>query len=69
MGGIPEIIEDKKTGLLTTPANPLSLAEAIKKITSHDNIEMVEENYKNIKENFNLQQTLKKTKDIYQKLF
>jgi len=68
VGGIPEIIEDKKTGLLVNPADPLSLAKAIKEIDII-NEEMLEKNYQNIKNNFNLQKTLEKTKNIYTKLF
>ncbi|MFC1757080.1 glycosyltransferase [Patescibacteria group bacterium] len=35
VGGIPEIIEDKKTGLLVNPANALKLKEAIKKLENN----------------------------------
>lgn len=71
VGGIPEIISDQKTGLLTTPANPLSLAEAIKKIVSQTELckTMTDENYDNIKNNFSLRQTLNKTEELYLKLF
>jgi glycosyltransferase involved in cell wall biosynthesis len=71
VGGIPEILDAKKTGLLTTPANPLSLVEAIKKITSDKNLaeKMTEANYKNIQENFDLRKTLQKTEEVYLKMF
>ena len=70
VGGIPEIIADEQTGLLTTPANPLSLAENMQKIVKLASIEqMVEDNYQNIQTNFNLQKTLSETENLYLKLF
>ncbi len=70
VGGIPEIITDEQTGLLTKPANPLSLAENMKKIVRLTNIEqMKEEAYQNIKTNFNLDKTLRETENLYLKLF
>lgn len=70
VGGIPEIITDEQTGLLTTPANPLSLAENMQKIVKLTNIEqMVENNYQNIQTNFNLDKTLAETETLYLKLF
>jgi glycosyltransferase involved in cell wall biosynthesis len=68
VGGIPEIITDKETGLLIEPADPQALAEAIKSIVNSQS-EMIENNYQNIKNNFSLQKSLAKTKDIYSKLF
>ena len=68
VGGVAEIITDQVNGLLVEAANPLALAEAIKNISNY-NPEMIAKNYQNIKENFSLQQTLEKTKEIYSKLF
>ncbi|MBT7552833.1 glycosyltransferase [bacterium] len=71
VGGIPEIITDEKTGLLTTPANPLSLAKAIKKIARDKNLadKLAERNKENIKHNFNLEKTLSETEKVYLKLY
>jgi len=71
VGGLPEIITNEKTGLLITPANPLSLAQAMEKMSQdHDLSEkFAESNYQNIKNNFNLQNTLDKTEELYLKLF
>lgn len=71
VGGIPEILEDEKTGLLTTPGNPLSLQNAIKKLTADDNLanKLAEKNKDNIKQNFNLNNTLAETEELYLKLF
>lgn len=68
VGGIPEIIKDHETGMLVDPANPLSLANAIQKI-DRINLNMLEKNYNNIKNNFNLQKTLPETENIYKRLF
>jgi glycosyltransferase involved in cell wall biosynthesis len=38
VGGIPEIIEDKKTGLLVNPANHIELTEALKKLIEDKNL-------------------------------
>ena len=71
VGGVPEILTDKKTGLLTAPANPLSLAQAMEKIVSDPaaSRQMAEDNYQNITKNFSLKQTLAKTEELYSKLF
>ncbi len=71
VGGIPEIITDQQTGLLVTPANPLSLAQAMEKISSDQELarQMAENNYNNIIKNFSLEQTLQKTEELYLKLF
>lgn len=71
VGGVEEIIKDKETGLLVSPANPLSLAEAMEKITSDENLsaKLARNNHQNIKDNFNLKDTIKTTEMLYQKMF
>lgn len=71
VGGIPEIISDGKTGLLATVANPLALASAMRKLAKNKKLAdtLASENYKNILSNFNLADTLRKTEEIYCKLF
>lgn len=71
VGGIPEILTDEQTGLLTTPANPLSLAQAMEKIANQTELarQLADNNYKNITTNFSLKQTLVKTEELYWKLF
>ena len=68
VGGIPEIITNNETGILVDPADPLALAGAIKNI-KEINQDILEKNYQNIKENFNLKNTLEKTQELYTKLF
>ena len=71
VGGIPEILTNDKTGLVVPPANPLSLAEAMKKLDKDQALSntLAENNFKNIRENFGLQKTLTKTEELYLKLF
>ena len=65
-----KILTNEKTGLLTSPANPLSLVEAIKKLANSDDLsqKLAEENYQNINNNFDLNKTLKQTEEVYGKL-
>ncbi|MBT4349911.1 glycosyltransferase [bacterium] len=71
VGGIPEIITNNETGLLTTPANPLSLKAAMRKLAKDHNLadKIAEKNKENIKNNFSLEKTLHKTEELYLKLF
>ncbi|MBT6691307.1 glycosyltransferase [Candidatus Parcubacteria bacterium] len=71
VGGIPEVLSNEKTGLLTTPANPVSLVNAMRRLSKDQNLanQLADNNYKNVKENFSLSKTLKETEDLYLKLF
>jgi len=71
VGGIPEIIDHKKTGYLTTPANPLSLKEAMRTLAKDKNLadSLADNNAVNVRENFSLQKMLNKTEEAYLKLF
>jgi glycosyltransferase involved in cell wall biosynthesis len=71
IGGIPEIITNKQTGLLTTAANPLSLASAMRNLSKDNKLaqNLANNNYNNIINNFSLDKTLKKTEELYLKLF
>ncbi|MCB9802527.1 glycosyltransferase family 4 protein [Candidatus Nomurabacteria bacterium] len=71
VGGIPEIITNQETGLLTTPANPPSLLKAIKTLAADDNLatKLAKKNKENIEKNFSLTQTLEKIEEIYLRLF
>jgi glycosyltransferase involved in cell wall biosynthesis len=64
-------LTNDKTGLVVPPANPLSLAEAMKKLDKDQALSntLAENNFKNIRENFGLQKTLTKTEELYLKLF
>jgi len=70
VGGIPEIIKHEETGLLSTPANPLSLQKAMERIAQSSLKEkLIADNYQNILDNFSLQKTLEETEKLYLKLF
>lgn len=71
VGGIPEILIDEQTGLLTAPADPLSLQKAIETLATDDNLakKLSSQNKENIEKNFNLQKTLTETEELYLKLF
>lgn len=71
VGGVPEILTNNQTGLLVTPANPLSLAQAMRSLAKDDNLanNLASNNYKNIINNFSLDKTLKTTEELYLKLF
>lgn len=70
VGGVAEVIVNEKTGLLTTPANPLSLLKAMQQITDNNLVQnLVDNNYKNIQNNFSLNKNLQETERLYLKLF
>jgi glycosyltransferase involved in cell wall biosynthesis len=71
VGGLPEIMEHQKTGLLTSPANPLSLANAMRQLFKNDELakNLATNNYQNIKLHFSLKNTLRQTEELYLSLF
>ncbi len=70
VGGIPEVIKQEETGLLTTPANPLSLQKAMERMAQSSLKEkLVANNHQNILDNFSLAKTLEQTEELYLKLF
>ncbi len=71
VGGIPEILTDNETGLLTTPANPLSLLKAMETLANNQILskKLIENNEHNIRTRFSLNKTLAETEKLYCKLF
>jgi len=67
VGGIPEMIENNKTGLLTKPAEPLDIANALEKLTNDKNlaIELGKNAKQTASRNFNLEKMVEETKKIY----
>lgn len=67
VGGIPEIIENEKTGLLISPANVSALASAIKKILEDKNLrdKLAENFHKKIIQEFSLEKMIRETLRVY----
>ncbi|MBC7319130.1 glycosyltransferase family 4 protein [bacterium] len=70
IGGIPEIIEDGKTGLLVPPKDSLTLARAMEKLIKNKELReyLGEEGNKRYKERFTLEAMVIKTKEVYKVL-
>lgn len=67
VGGIPEIVESEKSGLLVEPAKPQLLADAIVKIMKNENLicKYGQFGMNNIKNKFDLKNNLKRIREIY----
>lgn len=67
VGGIPEIIENKKTGLLVPPKEPEEIKKAIEFLLDNkDRAEIFGQNLKQkIQEHFNKDTMIRKTREIY----
>ncbi|MDD5032875.1 MAG: glycosyltransferase [Candidatus Pacebacteria bacterium] len=67
VGGVGEIIEDKDTGILIDPANPLEIKKSIKKIMEDSKLrnELPFKLWEKINRDFNFKQTLKSTLAAY----
>ena len=70
VGGIPDIIIDRKTGLLVPPKNPASLSEAIKTLAEDKALcrELTENAQKHLKNNFSWEVITEKFFKIYSKV-
>lgn len=66
-GGIPEIIENGKNGILVAPKDSLALAEAIEKILSSPDLvrKMSEKNQEDVRKKFEVKEMVKKTEEVY----
>jgi glycosyltransferase involved in cell wall biosynthesis len=67
VGGIPEMIIDKKTGLLVKPTKAQDLANALEKIISDKNLatELGKNAKQTANQNFSLEKMISETKKIY----
>jgi lipopolysaccharide heptosyltransferase II len=67
VGGVVDIIEDAKTGLLVSPADPLSMSEAVIKIFKDPELAraLAEEAYKKVKQEYNVELMVTRTLDVY----
>ncbi|MFA5359802.1 MAG: glycosyltransferase family 4 protein [Patescibacteria group bacterium] len=67
VGGIPEMIENNKTGLLTKPAETLDIANALEKLINNKNsaTELGKNAEQTASLNFNLEKMVRETKKVY----
>ena len=70
VGGIPEIIENGKGGLLVRPKNPRALSEAILKLINDQKLResLADFSYKYAREKFNLGRAVQETEEVYLRL-
>jgi lipopolysaccharide heptosyltransferase II len=68
VGGVVDIIENAKTGLLVPPADPSSMAEAIMRIIKDPElaVNLAGNAYKKVKEKYNVELMVKNTLSVYQ---
>ncbi|MDP2044187.1 MAG: GT4 family glycosyltransferase PelF, partial [Candidatus Omnitrophota bacterium] len=67
VGGVVDIIEDGKNGLLVPPADPNSMADAIMRIFKDTQLaqELAQNAYAKVKEKYNVELMVKNTLDVY----
>jgi len=67
VGGVIDIIDDQKTGILVPPSDPASIAEAAIKIFKDTQLSrtLAENAYKKVKEKYNIELMAENTIDVY----
>ncbi len=67
VGGVVDIIEDNKTGLLVPPADPQAMSEAVMRIFQDKELarNLAENAYQKVKEKYNVELMVKSTLDVY----
>ena len=70
VGGIPEVVDHQKTGLLVPPRRPKSLANAILKVYEDKELaqRLGRQGYENVHEKFSAESMALKAIDLYEKL-
>lgn len=68
VGGVVDIIEDNKTGLLVPPCDPRAMAEAVIRIFQDAKFAagLAEQAYKKVQEKYNVELMVRKTIDVYE---
>ncbi len=69
VGGVVDIIEDGVTGLLTPPADPQSMSEAVIKLLKDPELalKLAQGAYKKVREKFSAEIMVKETLDVYRR--
>lgn len=67
VGGVVDIIEDGKNGILVPPADPKSIADAVMRIFNDPGlaVQLAENAYAKVKEKYSLELMVKNTLDVY----
>lgn len=67
VGGVVDIVENGRTGLLVPPEDPASMSEAIIKVLKDKELarELAENAFKKVQEKYNLELMVKNTLDVY----
>jgi lipopolysaccharide heptosyltransferase II len=67
VGGVVDIIEDTKTGLLVPPADPSSMADAVIRILKDNELthRLTENAFKKVQEQYSAELMVKRTLDVY----
>lgn len=67
VGGVIDIIENNKTGIIVSPADPQAMAEAIIKIMKDKDLalKLAEEAYKKVREKYGVELMVEKTLAVY----
>ena len=70
VGGVPEIVEDEKTGLLVPPRDPEKLAEGIMRllVNRREAEEMGKRGLEKVREQFTIERMVKSYEDLYLEL-
>ena len=68
VGGVVDVVENGKTGLLIPPADPASMAEAVIRLYKDTKLaaRLVENAYRNVKRKYNLDLMIKNTLNLYE---
>lgn len=68
VGGVPEIIQNEKTGLLINPANPEEITDAIKKLIENQNLRttLSQNAHQKILQEFSFEKMLQRTLATYE---
>lgn len=71
VGGLPEVVEDGKTGVLVPPGDPATLASAIKNLLDDPALRerMGRAGRRTAKDKFSLENMIRKTEELYISLF
>lgn len=70
IAGIPEMLENEKSGLLVEPADPQALALAIEKMLTHTSLakECATQALKTVKEKFGIKEMMRKNEELFETL-